>query len=94
MGPRLNAGKNVKAPTMMMTLTKSVVNNGVVTGNVPKLGGTVFLRPRFPANASIGIIIRKRPKSIAMPIVVLYQYVFAEIPAKAEPLLPVPEVNA
>ena len=35
-----------------------------------------------------------RPRSIAMPSVVLYQGVFAESPANAEPLLPVPDVYA
>ena len=47
--------------------------SGVVTGKVPSDGGTVFLRARFPAIASIGIIMKKRPTSIVMPIVVLYQ---------------------
>src|SRR6185295_1462720 len=93
-GPKLNTGKNVNAPTITITLTSSVENNGVVTGNVPNDGGTIFLRARLPAIASIGMIIMKRPTSIAIPIDVLYQSVFAEIPAKAEPLLPVPEVNA
>src|SRR5690349_24500803 len=93
-GPRLNTGKNVSAPTITITLTSSVENNGVVTGNVPNDGGTIFLRTRFPAIASIGMIIMNRPTSIATPIVVLYQSVFAEIPAKAEPLFPAPDVNA
>jgi hypothetical protein len=31
---------------------------------------------------------------MAIPIVVLYQSVFAEIPAKAEPLFPVADVKA
>ena len=30
-------------------------------GNVPSEGGTSFLRPRLPASASIGMMIRKRP---------------------------------
>ena len=83
-----------QAPTITITLTSSAVKSGVVTGNVPSDGGTVFLRARFPAIASIGMIMKNRPTNIAMPIVVLYQSVFAEMPAKAEPLLPVPEVNA
>src|SRR5262245_29040555 len=91
-GPRLNAGKNVNAPTIRITLTSNTVNNGVVTGNVPNEGGTIFLRARFPATASMGMIIKKRPTSIAAPIVELYQYVFAEIPANADPLFPVPDV--
>ena len=93
MGPKLSTGKNVNAPTITITLTSNVVNNGVVTGNVPSDGGTIFLRARLPAIASIGMIIMKRPTSIAIPIVVLYQNVFAEIPANADPLLPVAEVN-
>ena len=53
-----------------------------------------FLRARLPASASIGMIVMNRPSSIATPIVVLYQGVLADSPAKAEPLLPVPEVYA
>jgi len=60
MGPKLNAGKNVKAPTMMITLTRSAVNNGVVTGNVPGEGGTAFLRARLPATANMGTISESR----------------------------------
>jgi hypothetical protein len=77
-----------------MTLTNSVAKSGVVTGNVPSDGGVIFLRPKLPAMASIGIIIMKRPNSIASPIVVLYQSVLALSPANAEPLLPVPDVKA
>ena len=88
-------GKRVtKDITITITLTSNVVNSGVVTGNVPNDGGTIFLRARLPAIASIGMIIMKRPTSIAIPIVVLYQRVSAEIPANADPLLPVPETNA
>src|SRR5690349_24250511 len=72
-GPRLSTGKNVSAPTITITLTSSVVNNGVVTGNVPSDGGMIFLRARFPAMASIGTIMKNLPTSIATPIVVLYQ---------------------
>src|SRR5437870_392698 len=70
MGPRLSTGKKVNAPTMMITLTNSVVNNGVVTGKVPSDGGTIFLRPRLPATASIGMIIKNLPNNMAMPMVV------------------------
>ncbi len=91
-GPKLRAGKKVNAPTMTITLTSNVVNSGVVTGNVPNDGGTIFLRARLPAMASIGMIIMKRPISIVTPIVVLYQRVFAEMPAKAEPLFPAASV--
>ncbi len=94
MGPRLSAGKKVSAPTITITLTSKVVNSGVVTGNVPNDGGTIFFRARLPAIASMGMIMKKRPISIVMPIVVLYQSVFAEMPAKAEPLLPAASVKA
>src|SRR5258705_1804090 len=93
-GPRLNAGKNVNAPTIKITLTSNVVNSGVVTGKVPKLGGTTLFFARLPATASIGMIIMKRPVNIVMPIVVLYQRVFADMPANADPLLAAPSVKA
>jgi hypothetical protein len=61
------------------------------TGNVPGDGGTLFFMARFPASASTGIIIRKRPPSIAHPRAVLYHHAFAlQSNAKAEPLLPTP----
>src|SRR5438309_11535238 len=94
MGPRLRAGKNVSAPTMRITPTSSAENSGVVTGNVPGDGGTRFLRPRLPAIASIGMIMKKRPMSVASPIVTLYQCVFALRPPNADPLFPVADVNA
>src|SRR4030088_412628 len=53
MGPRLSAGKKVRAPTMGFTPTSSTLNNGVVTGNVPSEGGTYFFLARLPAMASI-----------------------------------------
>jgi len=80
--PQAKRGKKVNAPTITITLTNRVVNSGVVTGNVPNDGGTIFLRARLPAIASIGMIIMKRPISIVMPIVVLYQSVFAEMPRR------------
>ena len=88
-GPRLSAGKNVSAPTIRMTPTSSAENSGVVTGNVPSDGGTRFLRPRLPAMASGGMIMKNRPNSIARPSVELYQFVFTLMPPKAEPLLAV-----
>ena len=94
MGPRLSAGKKVNAPTMMMTPIRSTVNSGVVTGKVPKEGGTYFLPARLPAMANIGIIMKNRPRSMVTPMVVSYHGVFAVNPPKADPLLPAPEVNA
>ena len=92
-GPRLRAGKNVSAPTIRITPISSTVNSGVVTGNVPREGGTYFLRARLPAIASMGMIIRKRPINMVNAPAVLYQSVFVVRPAKAEPLLPACEVN-
>ena len=54
--------------------------------------GIFFLAARLPATASSGMRIRKRPISIARPIVRLYQGVLALMPANALPLLPVPLV--
>ena len=79
---------------MTMTPTSSAENSGVVTGKVPGDGGTRFLRPRLPAIASIGMIMKNRPTRVATPSVTLYQCVFALSPPKAEPLLPAAEVNA
>src|ERR1700746_3960621 len=93
-GPKLNAGKNVSAPTIRITPIRSTVNSGVVTGNVPSEGGTYFLPAGFPAIASIGMIIRKRPARMVKQMVVSYQGVFTVNPQKAEPLLPAPDVNA
>src|SRR5437879_1706023 len=94
MGPRLKAGKNVSAPTMTITPIRSTVNSGVVTGKVPRDGGTYFLPARFPAMASMGIIMRNRPASMVNPRVVSYQSVFTVRPANADPLLPAPDVYA
>src|ERR1019366_572487 len=93
-GPRLSAGKNVNAPTIRTTPISSMVNSGVVTGNVPSDGGTYFFCARLPAMASMGMIIRNRPINMSNPMVVLYQSVLAFNPPKAEPLLPAPETNA
>src|ERR1700722_18229429 len=86
-GPRLSAGKNVNAPTIRITPMRSAVNNGVVTGNVPRDGGTYFLPARLPAIANIGMIMRNRPANMVSAVVVLYQGVFTVKPPKLEPLL-------
>src|SRR6266545_1499233 len=92
MGPKLRAGKNVNAPTITTTPSKSTVNSGVVTGKVPRDGGIYFFCARLPAMASMGMIIMKRPTSIVIAPVVLYQDVLVVSPAKAEPLLAACEV--
>src|SRR5271163_1344662 len=93
-GPSASAGKKVSAPTIRITPTRSTVNNGVLTGNVPAEGGASFFCARLPATASIGTIIRKRPTSIATVIDRLYQCVLAFRPANADPLLPVADAYA
>src|SRR5579863_6661715 len=93
-GPRLRAGKKVSAPRIRITLIRSSENNGVVTGNVPSDGGTYFFCARFPAMASIGMIMKKRPTRVVMPVAVSYQVVLGMRPAKAEPLFPADDVNA
>src|SRR5437868_2835647 len=87
-GPRLSAGKNVRAPTIRITAIKSTVNRGVVTGNVPKEGGTYFFAARLPAMANAGMIIRNRPTSMVTAPAMLYQGVLVVNPASAEPLFP------
>ena len=67
------------------------MNSGVAVGKVPGPAGTVGLAARLPARASMGSSVRYRPASMARPMVVLKNGVFAFRPAKAEPLLAVPE---
>src|SRR5581483_8541661 len=93
MGPRLSAGKKVRAPMMSITPMRRTVNKGVVTGNVPREGGTYFFCARLPAIASIGMIMKKRPISIVKAPAMLYQGVLVVKPANAEPLLPACEVK-
>src|SRR5439155_4651535 len=73
---------------------RSAANSGVAVGNVPADAGTGCLRPSEPAIASTGIIRKKRPTSIAIAPVALYQSVFPVRPPNAEPLLLACEVNA
>src|SRR5207245_1430571 len=93
-GPRLSAGKKVSALTIRITEISSTVKSGVVTGNEPADSGTSFLPARLPAIARMGMWEIKRPNSVAKPVVVLYQSVFALIPANADPLLPAADVKA
>src|ERR1700680_5333925 len=93
-GPRLRAGKKVRAPNIRITLIKSSVNSGVVTGNVPSDGGTYFFWAKLPAMASIGMIIKKRPTNVVTPVAVSYQGVLTVSPPQAEPLFPAEDVKA
>ena len=69
------------------------MKRGVVTGKVPREGGTYFFCARLPAIASVGMIMKKRPNSMVIAPAVLYQGVLVVNPAKAEPLLPACEVT-
>src|SRR5215469_6095460 len=93
-GPRLRAGKNVRAPTIKIVETNKPENRAPVTGKVPTDSGTVFFLARLPAMAMIGMIMKNRPRSCAVPVVVLYQSVLALMPPNAEPLFPVEETYA
>ena len=77
-----------------MTPSRSPTHNGPVVGKVPDEAGTIFLATSEPASPSSGTISRKRPISMARPMVVSKKGVLALSPAKALPLLPVPEVKA
>src|SRR5215469_7931422 len=92
-GPRLSAGKNVSAPTIRITPISKTVNRGVVTGKVPRDGGTYFFWARLPAMASMGMIIKKRPTSMVTAPETLYQLVLPFSPPNADPLLPACETN-
>src|SRR5713226_8469170 len=72
---------------MSTTDVSRPVNRGVPVGNVPADAGTGCLRPSEPAIARAGTIRKKRPTSIDMPWVVLYQSVLPVSPPKADPLL-------
>src|SRR4051794_14111305 len=85
-GPRLRAGKKVSAPTMTMTPTSSEEKSALVTGNVPADAGITFLRLNDPAMASGGMIMKKRPNSIATPSVELNHLLLALRPPNADPL--------
>src|SRR4249919_3186369 len=91
-GPRLRAGKKVRAPTITTTEINKEVKSGPLTGNVPSDSGTCFFAARLPAMARTGMTEKKRPRSMATAVVTLNQREFALMPANAEPLLPAEEV--
>ena len=65
----------------------------MVTGKVPSEGGTYFLPARFPAIASMGMIIKNRPASMVRPVVTSYHNVFTVSPPKFDPLLAAVDTN-
>src|SRR5262249_49479114 len=76
-GPKLTAGKKVRAPTIRITETKSRVNSGPLVGKVPKPGATAFFPIIEPAIARTGTIIRNRPTSMVTPRLMFHHGVFA-----------------
>ena len=94
MGPRLRAGKKVRAPTMTMVATSKPEKSPPVTGKVPTDSGTIRFLARFPAIASTGMIMKKRPSSWATAVLVLYHMVFGFRPPKADPLFPADDTYA
>src|SRR5262249_12498185 len=92
-GPSASAGKKVRPPTIMITPTTRPTNNPPVVGKVPSEAGTDFLLASEPAIAIVGMIIMKRPTNIATAPVMLKNSVLAVMPANAEPLLAVLEVE-
>ena len=82
------------AATITTTPITSTTNSGVSVGNVPADGGTCCLRTTEPARASVGMIRKKRPNSMAMPSVVFIHARVRGDPANAEPLLFAADVNA
>src|SRR5262249_3003761 len=66
-GPSESTGKYVSAPTMRITPMRRNVNSGPSTGNVPADSASFFFAASEPAMPISGMIIRKRPKNIAMP---------------------------
>ena len=93
-GPSVSAGKKVSAPTIRTTPTSRPTNKGPFVGKVPADAGITFLLARLPATASSGMIMRKRPISIAIPTVMLNHGVLAFSPINALPLFPVALVYA
>jgi hypothetical protein len=81
--PSESAGKKVRALTSTMVPRSSMTNSGPFVGRVPLVAIRRRLRARFPAIASAGMVIRKRPISISIPSVRLNHGVFAFRPAKA-----------
>lgn len=72
---------------MMIVPTSRKVNSGFSVRRVPAVAGTGCCSASEPARARTNTMGRKRPSSIARPVVVLNHWVLAFRPAKAEPLL-------
>ena len=77
-----------------MTPTTMPTNSGRWVGRVPSEAGVGCWRASEPASASTKMIGRNRPSSMQSPSAVFHHCVFTVMPANAEPLLLLAEVNA
>ena len=93
-GPKDNAGKNVRTPTMNITPTSRIANRVSSVENVPLDGGVVFFVAMLPAIIMTGIITPNLPISIAKLRNRLKYNVLAFNPAKALPLFSDADVKA
>ena len=94
MGPKANAGKKDKAPTITITERRRSAKRLVSVEKVPSEGGVLFFWERHPASAILGITIDNRDKIITIPKTQLLDVAFAGYPAKELPLFPAAEVKA
>src|SRR5918912_344248 len=79
---------------MSTTPSNMQINSGRCVGSVPALAGTARWEASDPASPNTKIIGTNRLSNITTPSALLYQTVFTDNPAKAEPLLFEVEVNA
>src|SRR5436190_23904820 len=93
-GPSARTGRKVSAATIATTPITSTTKSGVCVGKVPADGGTRRFRASAPASASVGMIRKNRPTSIATASAVFVHAVLAVKPANADPLLLPADVKA
>ena len=80
-GPKVNAGKNDSAATMMITANIITPKVPVSVFNVPADSGTNFLFARIPAIATGPMIGRKRDTKITKPVLTFQKILLAVRPA-------------
>ena len=93
-GPKDNAGKKVRTPTIMITPTSRIANRVSSVENVPLEGGAIFFADILPAITMTGIIMPNLPINIAKLRNRLKYKVLAFNPAKALPLFSDADVKA
>ena len=80
------AGKNVRPPTMIITIISIIEKRVSLVGNVPRDIGVIFFCDRLPANFKTNTSGTNLPRSMHSARVKFQKGVFAFKPAKAEPL--------